>query len=529
VLLLFIIGIELQPRRLWTLRKPIIGMGGAQVLITAFLITGVGWSLGLSPVPALIVGCALSMSSTAFALQTLAEKSQLTTQHGRAAFAILLFQDVAVIPLLAIIPTLGIDFVDEGSGRHLYGFIKAVIVIGVVIVGGRHLLRPFFRLIASLKSFELFTAAALLVVVGMALLMQSVGLSMELGSFLAGVLLADTEFRHELQANIEPFKGLLLGLFFIAVGMSVDVGLIIDSPLVIVGLACGLIALKGAVLYLLGRFNGLGNSSAGNLSIAISQGGEFAFVLFGVAVASAVLDATLANLLIVVVTLSMALTPLLFVVSERIGIYRDTVVEKPFDTIEDRENRVVIAGFGRFGQLVARVLVVRGIPFTALDRSFEQVDFVRRFGSKVFYGDAARLDLLRSANVGKAEVFVIAVDDVTASVRIAEMVKRHFPQVKIYARARNRQHVYQLRDIGVDYVVREIFHSSMVLTKHLLESLNIPETEAIEAVRLFQQHDEALLDRQQQIHHDEEKLIASAKQSLVELEDLFVQDKKANP
>lgn len=529
VLLLFVIGLELQPRRLWTLRKPIFGLGGAQMVVTALVLAVAGWWLGLAPATALIVGFGLSMSSTAFALQTLIEKGQHTTQHGRAAFAILLFQDVAVLPLLAIIPLLGAGLSVASADDKMYGFVVALLVIAAVIVVGHFLLRPFFRAIAYLKSLELFTAAALLVVVGTALLMHSVGLSMALGSFLAGVLLADTEFRHELQVNIEPFKGLLLGLFFIAVGMSVDVGLVIAEPLLIFGLAALLVAIKALVLYLLGRAYGLGNRSSINLAVAISQGGEFAFVLFGAAVASAVLDGDLADLLVMTVTLSMAFTPLLFMLSEKLGSLSGTTAERPFDTIDEHGTRVLIAGFGRFGQLVARVLTVRNIPFTALDRNYEQVDFVRRFGSKVYYGDPSRVDLLRAAGIESAEVFVIAVNDPAEAIRIAETIRRHFPHIKIFARAHNRKSVYQLSDAGVDYVVREVFHSSMEMSRHLLQALNIPADEAEKAVALFRRHDQALLERQQQFYHDEEQLIASARQSLVELEDLFVQDKKISP
>lgn len=529
VLLLFVIGLELQPRRLWTLRKPIFGLGGAQMLVTAVALAAAGWGFGLTPVAALIVGFGLSLSSTAFALQTLIEKGQHTTQHGRAAFAILLFQDIAVLPMLAIIPLLGAGLVFDQIDHELYVFLRALAVIATVAVAGHFLLRPFFRAVAYLKSLELFTAAALLVVVGTALLMHSVGLSMALGSFLAGVLLADTEFRHELQVNIEPFKGLLLGLFFIAVGMSVDVGVLIAEPARIFGLAALLVAVKAALLYALGRANGLGNRSAANLAVAISQGGEFAFVLFVAATGEGLLDGATADLLVMIVTISMAFTPLLFIAVEKFGRWREPAHERPFDTIDERNTRVLIAGFGRFGQLVARVLTVRNIPFTALDRNYEHVDFVRRFGSKVYYGDPSRMDLLRAAGIENVEVFVIAVNDPAEAVRIAETIKRHFPHIKIFARARNRQSVYQLRDVGVDYVVREVFHSSMEMSLHVLQALNVPPAEAADVVKVFRRHDEALLDRQQQFHHDEEQLIASARQSLIELEDLFVQDERITP
>lgn len=521
VFLLFIIGLELQPRRLWALRKPVFGAGGAQIAITTIALAAAAYALGLAPQAAVIAGFGLAMSSTAFAIQTLAEKKQLTTQHGRTAFSILLFQDVAVIPALAVLPLLAGD----SSVSLSMEMARAAGVIIVVVVGGRLVLKPFLRVMARADSPELFTAAALLVVLSTAFFMDLVGLSMTLGSFLAGVLLADSEYRHELEATLDPFKGLLLGLFFIAVGMSVDLQLLIQQPLLVVGLALGLLAIKGAILFALGRLTGLPTIGARHLAVYISQGGEFAFVLYALAGEHHLLDAETRQLLVAVVSVSMALTPFLIKLSE--WLCRTRAAQQPienYDTIDAEDSQVILAGFGRMGQIVARVLRLRKIPFTALDKSFEQVDFVRKFGGKVYFGDASRLDLLRAAHTERAKIFVLVVDDVDSSLRIAEMVRRHYPHLKIYARARNRHHVYKLREIGVHVVVREQFHSSLEMSRQLLIDFGATPDEARTLMVRFRDHDENMLARQQQFHQDEAQLIASVKQSLTELEDLFEQD-----
>ncbi len=527
VLLLFVIGLELRPSRLWELRRPVFGLGGAQVAATGLVLAAAGMALGLPGATALTVGLVLSLSSTAFALQILAEKKQLTSHYGRASFAILLFQDLAAIPLLALIPLLGAG--GAGQPWSLVAAFKAVAVVVAVVAGGRWLLRPFLRLAASAASHEVFVAAALLVVVGTALLAHLAGLSMALGAFLAGVLLADSEYRHELEADIDPFKGLLLGLFFIAVGMSINLGLVLHRPLAVLGLVIGLMTLKSLVLYGLGRAAKQSHGSAVNLALFISQGGEFAFVLFGAAAGAQVLDKALADLLVVVVSVSMAVTPLLVTLNEKvlkIGLAADKPRE--FDRIETREHRVIIAGFGRFGQMIARTLRMKKIPFTALEASFEQVDFVRKFGNKIYFGDASRLDLLRAARADQAEVFVLAIDDIEASVKTAEMVKKHYPHLKIYARARNRVHAYRLMDVGVDRLIRETFLSSLELARDVLIALGHSRMEADEAMRRFREHDEALLERQHKIHHDEAQLIAAARQGAEELERLFEQDTSAS-
>ncbi|MEO8409565.1 MAG: monovalent cation:proton antiporter-2 (CPA2) family protein [Propionivibrio sp.] len=523
VLLLFVIGLELQGSRLWALRRPVFGLGGAQLLVTGLILSGAALLIfEMSMTAALVVGLALSLSSTALALQILAERKQLTCQHGRASFAVLLFQDLAAIPLLAVIPLL------DGAaspGWHWFGAARVVAIVGAVILIGRWLLRPYLRLAASANSHEVFVAATLLVVVGTALLMQQVGLSMALGSFLAGVLLADSEYRHELEADIEPFKGLLLGLFFIAVGMTVDLRLVARQPLMIIGLTVGLMAIKALVLYVLARLHRYSHGSAVNFALAISQGGEFAFVLFGVAASGGILAPTIADTLVVVVSLSMVVTPLLVSLNEKwLKIGQAPGERRQFDAIEPREHRVIIAGFGRFGQMIGRTLRLKKISFTALEASFEQVDFVRKFGNKIYFGDASRLDLLRAAHAELAEIFVLAIDDIEASVKTAAMVRKHYPHLKIYARARNRMHAYQLMDVGVDKLIRETLLSSLELARDVLVELGYSSADARETVQLFRQHDENLLARQHTMHEDEAQLIAASKEGAAELERLFGED-----
>ena len=528
VLLLFVIGLELQPSRLWAMRKSVFGLGMAQVLVTAVPLGIAALLYGQRFETAVIIGLSLALSSTAFALQSLAEKNELTTRHGRSAFSILLFQDLAVIPLLALIPLLAPG--DSGS-ESAGGWIDAVIVIAVlvaIVVGGRYLLRYALRIVAITKVREIFTAMALLTVTGTALAVEAVGLSMALGAFLAGVLLADSEYRHALEADIEPFKGLLLGLFFIAVGMSLNIALIAERPLEIVGWVIFLMTTKALVLMLLGRMTGLSWSSARNLAAAISQGGEFAFVIFGIAVAAQLMDGGLSDLLIVVVTLSMAATPLLAAANNRLFARRSSGGgEGPAEPEPLEENQVIIAGFGRFGQIVARILRARKIGFTALDASAEQVDFVKRFGSKIYYGDASRLDPLRAAQADKAEIFVLAIDDVEASLRTAETVVEHFPNLTIYARARNRKHAHQLMDLGVKIIRRETLHASLDLSQAVLRGLGLSQREAERTVTTFQEHDERRLLMQHAEHNDEEKMIYLAKEAAEELEELFEEDRKA--
>ena len=526
VLLLFVIGLELQPSRLWVLRKSVFGLGGAQVVVTALVLGLAAIGLGLTWQSAVVIGFALAMSSTAFVLQVLAERKELTTRHGRSAFAILLFQDLAVIPLLALIPLLAMAPAMEHGTDAWLAALKALAVIATVIVGGRLVLRRVFDVIARTEIQEIFTAAALLVVIGVSLLMIAVGLSMSLGAFLAGVLLADSEYRHQLEAAIEPFKGLLLGLFFITVGMSVDLSVIGREPLLIVAAVIGMMLAKAAILFAIGKLSGYTTDSARNLAVALSQGGEFAFVLFSLAGGYGIMDAALVDRLVVVVTLSMALTPVALALNDTVSRGKRAARVEEFDTIDEGESQVIIAGFGRVGQIVGRILTVKKIPFTALDRSPEQVESVRRFGRKVYYGDASRLDLLRAAKADTARLFVLAIDDVEASILTAETVRRHFPQLTIYARARNRFHAYRLMDLGCELIERETYRSSLHLSEQVLKALGMSEWQAQLTVARFTAHDERTLARQHAVYHDEQQLRQSALEAARELEGLFEQDRE---
>jgi glutathione-regulated potassium-efflux system ancillary protein KefC/glutathione-regulated potassium-efflux system protein KefB len=520
VLLLFLIGLELQPRRLWSMRRAVFGLGAAQVLGTGALLGLIGLALGLEPAAAALVGPTLALSSTAFALQTLAERGELAQRHGRIAFAVLLFQDLAALPLLALIPLLA----PGGEADAALGWPRLLgiaAVLALLLGGGRHALRLLYRMVARAGAREAMTASALLTVVTIALLMQAVGLSAALGAFVAGMLLADSEYRHELQADIEPFEGLLLGLFFIAIGMTANLALLVEHPLRVLALALGLALLKAALLYALGRSDRLAPGSALRFALVLSQGGEFGFVVFTAAAGAALLDPVLADLLVLVVTLSMAATPLLLALYDALARGRKKA-EPAYDAPEPGD--IIIAGFGRVGQIVARVLRAKGLRFTALDVSSEQVDFVARYGSRIYYGDAARLDLLRAAGAENARAFVLAIDDVDASLRTAELVRQHFPRLPIYARARNRQHVFRLMDLGVRVIERDTFLSSLELTRRLLRDFGLSEREAAQAIATFRAHDERRLYDEYAHYTDEERMFARAKAAAQQLEELFAQD-----
>ena len=524
ILLLFIIGLELQPSRLWALRRAVFGLGAVQVLASGALIGLIAYAFGLGPAAALLVGLTLALSSTAFALQTLAEKGQLTARHGRSAFAILLFQDLAVVPLLALVPFLGDAGPEQSATSPWVATAQVVgVVVGTVVVG-RFLLAHAFRIVARTRIREIFTALALLTVIGTALLMDAVGLSMALGAFLAGVLLADSEFRHALEADIEPFKGLLLGLFFMAVGMAVNLGLLVEEPLLIVGLALGLTGLKFALLLALGLATRQGLPTSLRLAASIAQGGEFAFVIFGQAVMAGVLEPGLVERLIVVVTLSMAITPLAFLLTERALARRRTGEAREFDSLPDDTAPVIIAGFGRFGQIVGRILRAKRIPFTALDASSEHVDFVRRYGNRIYYGDASRLELLEAAGAGRASLLVLAIDDVEASLRTARTVREHFPKLRVYARARNRKHAYQLMDLGITTIRRETFGSSLEMADLVLQALGLPAKQSRRIVQTFREHDVKRLMESHASHGDEERMRYLARQFASELEEIFADD-----
>ncbi|MGH8615745.1 MAG: monovalent cation:proton antiporter-2 (CPA2) family protein [Gammaproteobacteria bacterium] len=525
VLLLFIIGLELQPSRLWVLRRTVFGLGSAQLLLSALPIGLLAAAMGQRWLAAVVIGVGVAMSSTAFVLQTLAERGELTTRHGRESFAILLFQDLAVIPVLAIVPLLAVGPELSEKGADWAEIVRALAVTVGMVVVGRQLLRLVFRAVARFGTREIFTAAALLVVIGTALLMHALGLSMSLGAFLAGMLLADSEFRHEIEAELEPFKGLLLGLFFIAVGMSVNLGLIGEQVLPLIGLTTALILIKFAVLYVIGKLAGGSSDAARNLGIALAAGGEFAFVLFSLARDYRILPTETAETLVMAITLSMMLAPLLFLVNDRLlKRWAARHQEPEYDRIDEPANPVVIAGFGRFGQIIARILRMRGIAFTALDINQTQVDFVRKFGSKIYYGDASRLELLRAAKVENTKLFVLAVSDVETSVKIASVLRKHFPRVPIYARARNRFHCYKLMDLKVEVLYRDTYLSSLEMAREVLCGLGVARAEGERTVRMFRDYDQALLQRQHAIYHDETALIQSAKQAVDELRSLFESD-----
>src|SRR5579863_2125181 len=523
VLLMFVIGLELQPSRLWVMRKSIFGLGLAQVLATTACIGSAAYfGFGLGLAPALVIGFGLSMSSTALVLQLLAERGQLNSQYGRSAFSILLFQDIAVLPALALLPLLGAASAKTaGPGGWLA--IKFIAVIAAAVLGGRYVLRPMLRIVAATRVAEAFTAAGLLVVIGTALLVSQVGLSLSLGAFLAGVLLADSEFRHELEADIEPFKGLLLGLFFITVGMSANLSLVLEKPLTLIGLTLGFMLVKVAVLRAIGRLLGLPTTAGRGLAFTLPSGGEFAFVLFGLAASLGVMDAGMADLLVLAVTASMILSPLLLTLHD--VLFKKKEPEgRPFDTPEELYPKVIIAGFGRFGQIVGRILLAKKIAFTALEANQTQVDFLRRFGNQVYYGDASRLELLRAAHAENAEVFVLAIDDVEASVRTAELIRKHFPHLKIFARARNRQHAFRLMDLDVRYTIRETLVSSLEMSEKVLESLGLSKSAAVDTVRRFRAHDEATMAKQQAVKDDENKFMQTTRESAEQLLHLFESD-----
>ncbi len=526
VLLLFIIGLELQPTRLWVMRRVVFGLGLAQVVLCAALLGAAALLLGLPPITAFIVGFGLSLSSTPLVLQILAERGQLKSQHGRSAFGILLFQDLAVLPVLAVLPLISHagPATQTADGALWPILVKLAGVIAAVIIGGRLLVRPALRVVARVRVTEVFTAAALLTVIATALLANLAGLSMSLGAFLAGVLLADSEFRHELEADIEPFKGLLLGLFFIVVGMSANLGLLVSQPLKLLGLTAGLMAIKLLAVALLGRLTHHKGAAAWRLGFTLPAGGEFAFVLFTLATHQQLLDTETADLLILAVTLSMMLGPMILVVQDMVVSHWLADSAAPFDEFDERDIPVIIAGFGRFGQIVARILRLRRISFTALDINQTHVDFVRRFGNKVYYGDASRLDLLRAAGAETAKIFVLAIDDVDASIRTAELVRTQFPKLKIFARARNRQHAFALMDAGVSNIIRETYLSSLDLAASVLQALGETQASARNVVKRFRQHDEETLMRQYAVKADETKFLATSREAAQQLEKLFETD-----
>jgi len=517
VLLLFLVGIELNPRRVWQLRKSIFGMGTTQVVATMLVIAAIGWALGLSPKVALVAGMGFAMSSTAIGLATLKEKNLLNTAGGQASFSVLLFQDLSVIPLLLLLAYLS-PLKEDGP----FDWSRPVIAVGTIvllIVAGRYLLRPTLRYIANTRQRDIFVGFSLLLVMGIAALMEKVGLSTALGAFLGGVLLADSEYRHELELDIEPFKGLLLGLFFMAVGMSVDLSLFVRSPLLVLGIAAGIVVVKVLMLYPIAQtFGFCGRADALLIAIALSQVGEFAFVLFGVA--GRIVPRDTLDLFNAAVAASMLSTPFLMMLYERVLAPRlSRAPAREADVIEEH-NEVIIAGFGRFGQVVARVLQGLKIGTTVVDIDPNQIETVRRFGSKAYYGDATRLDLLESAGAREAKLIVVAVDNPESTLQIVHLVRQHFRHLKMVVRSRSRTDAYDLAAIGVPSV-RETFGSALDAAESSLHTLGHSRISARRVINRFRKHDEAALGQQARHRGDDSRLITLAQQGRADLEKLL--------
>lgn len=535
VIMLFLVGLELQPSRLWSLRKPIIGLGGIQVVATASLITlallmisGGSWEMSLA------IGLTLALSSTAIVLQSLTERGQLNTEAGNNAFSVLLFQDIAVIPILALLPLLATFSVVSGADTHSSNLIAhfpvwvqvmiSLAVIALIILAGRFVSSPLFRYIAETRIRELFTAFALLIVIAISVTMSAIGLSAALGTFLAGVVLAESEFRHELEVDIEPFKGLLLGLFFITVGASIDFNLLKQELGTIIALVAALILIKAAVLYGLAKLFKMETKQGLLFTVALAQGGEFAFVLCSAGLQTGVFDTQSASLITIVVALSMLIAPLLFVVYEKwysrlsqTASYQDSEEVQPTCS-------VILAGYGRFGQIIGRLLGSQGFHLTILDHSPSQVDLVRRFGSTVFYGDASRRDLLEAAGAEEAKLLVVGVDDGDKCLEIIDTAQKHFPHLKILARAVDRRHAYEIIKRDIDGFRRETFDSALHLGKAALTTLGVSDQRANGVAKLFEQHDEDSLTKLAHLWGDDQSYGVAVRQRIADLQQVLSED-----
>ena len=526
VLMLFLVGLELEPKRLWSLRKPIFGWGSVQLFGSAVLMLGVAVLTGLDWRVATVAALGLAMSSTAIGLGVLNERSLMNTTSGQSVLSVALLQDVAAIPILALLPLLA-NAQAHADGSGWMGAAKALGVIAVIVLGGRLLIRPVLRWIARSETPEIFTAASLLLVVATAALMQWVGLSMALGAFLAGVLLAESEYRRELETDIEPFKGLLLGLFFIAVGMSIDFAVVLAQPLLIAGVVLGFLLLKALVLWGMGRAMPLPKTERPVFIVLLAQGGEFGFVVFQTAANAGVIDASVSSLLVAAVAISMLVTPLLLVAADRwlIPLLASQNRKAMAEIAVPQNQAVIIAGFGRYGQVVGRMLYANGIQPTILDIDAEQIEAMRRFDWRVFYGDAKRLDLLRTAGAASAKVLVLAIDDVTQSVEVAKMVRENFPSLTIVARARNVRHYFELHALGVTMIERETLDSALMSARSVLETLGWERHLARTLAMRFRRHNVDQLTQMAPHRKDETKLIAAAKQGRQQLEELFAQER----
>lgn len=519
VILLFLIGLEVRPALLWRMKTAIFGLGGGQLALTAIAVGAGALTLGMSWKPALATGLILAMSSTAIVLANLEERGLRQGPVGEAVFGVLLFQDLAVIPLFAILPLLAVHPAAAEAATHAGGIADlpawqqaglAMAAIAAVVFGGRYAIRPVFRFIAAARLREIFTAFALLLVVAVAALMELVGLSPALGGFLAGVVLAESEFRRELETDIEPFRGLLLGLFFITVGAGLDFDVVMSKPLLILTLVLGMMGLKAVAMYLTGRALGLTRPEAGVSAVALAQGGEFAFVLISFTVGARILPAEYGKLLSAVVAVSMALTPIAFALYARFVLNR-SVAEgaAPEETAFDEAPQVIVAGHGRFGQIVSRLLLANDIPTVTLDSSIEQIELLRRFGREVHYGDAGRLDLLRAAGAEKAKLLLIAIDDQDRAVEIVEAARDAFPHLTILARAFDRRHAYDLLRKGADGIERETFEGSLKFGESALKALGFSTRRATKAASLFRKHDIATFERLAPVWGEDRYILAS--------------------
>jgi glutathione-regulated potassium-efflux system ancillary protein KefC/glutathione-regulated potassium-efflux system protein KefB len=533
VILLFLIGLEVRPALLWRMRTAIFGLGMGQMVVTAAVVAGIAVAFGLDWRAAIAAGLILAMSSTAIVLQSLEERDLRHGAVGEATFGVLLFQDLAVIPLFALLPLLaegamGAAATPDHGGMLLAGlpgWLKALAVmaaVAAVVVGGRYLTRPIFRFIAAARLREIFTASALLLVVAVAALMELVGLSPALGAFLAGVVLAESEFRRELETDIEPFRGLLLGLFFITVGAALDLGIAAARPLLLLGLVLGLIAVKALVMYGVALAFRTPRRTAATTAMALAQGGEFAFVLLTFALSARILDADLAKLLNAVVALSMAATPIVTAVYDRLVLSRAAPKPEPEHLpFDEQDPDAIVAGFGRFGQIATRLLIANGFNVTLLDSSIDQIDTIRRFGWRVHYGDASRLDLLRTAGAEKAKLLIVAIDDADKAKEIVEASKEAFPNLVVLARAFDRRHAYELLQAGADEVERETYESALNFGRRALVRLGLGERRALKAAVIFREHDDALFKRLQPIANDGERYIMATRASRETFEKLI--------
>ena len=527
VLMLFVIGLELEPKRLMAMKRAVFGGGAWQLGLCGAALAGGAMLFGIDWKAALVVGAALALSSTAIAVATMNERNFLPTPTGQASFASLLFQDIAAIPLLAVVPLLGAQTLANADPGWLNA-LKAFGAIAAVIVIGLYLTRPLLRVIAATDLREVFTAFTLLLVIGISQLMVMAGLSMGLGAFLAGVLLASSEYRHALETDIEPFKGLLLGLFFISIGMTIDFGLLKSQPGLVAALVLGFLIVKILTLWLVAWRIGVNARQRWLFALLLSQGGEFAFVVFGASGAAGVLSKEWSALLTMAVALSMTTTPLLLIAHDqwmaRLECAKGTVSEA--DVIDEKDAPVIIAGFGRFGQIVGRLLMANGVRTVVLDHDPDQIELLRKFGNKVFYGDATRLDLLQAAGANTARLIVNAIDDVEDNLKLADLTREHFPQLKMIARARNVTHYIELRKRGIDIVERETFESALLAGRHALEAMGFDPFRARDMVNIFRRHNVVVTEAMMKHVGDVERLVSASKAGRDELEEQIANDRQ---